>query len=540
MTVTRDFDLDIDLTVDLASDDTSEATVPATVTILAGQTSAVVDLDAVDDAIVDGTQTATITATVQGVALDSTFGTDGFAPAPLHDIWGATTLQADGKIVSVTEGITDGTIAITRHNSDGTLDATFGTGGSVEMVVSTTTSRMFPERVLIQPDGKIVIGGRTSFPLGAFLLRLNADGTADSTYGNGGIADLSGISTDYRINDLDLTPDGKVLAAVTRSTNQVFRVLRVNANGTVDTTFGTGGILAVTGDTTVAVAIETLPDGKFILVGSRIDVLTVVRANADGSLDTTFGDAGRRLITWPSGFSTNQTVKLDPSGRIVIGATHDTSGVDGAANFALARLTSGGDIDTSFDTDGIVITDVVNGRDDVSSSIEIDADGKIWMIGYADPEPGNNEILVIRYHTDGSIDRTFDSSGVFNFAGTGRAAQQSIGSVMQPDGSVVILSGSGNEHTLARLKPNAIVHQAADTVDVTDDDTPLLTVVIADTAISENGGATTATVSRNTDTTSALTVTLASSDTGEATVPASITIPAGQSTSASFHDFRRR
>ncbi len=239
ITVTRDFDLDIDLTVDLASDDSSEATVPDTVTILAGQTSAVVDLDAVNDAIVDGTQTATITATVQGVALDSTFGTDGFAPAPLHDIWGATTPQADGRScpsprVSPMARSPSPATTPTGHSMLPSARA-----GLLRWSSPRLPRRMFPERVLIQPDGKIVIGGRTSFPLGAFLLRLNADGTADSTYGNGGIADLSGISTDYRINDLDLTPDGKVLAAVARSTKQIFRVLRVNANGTVDTSFGT-------------------------------------------------------------------------------------------------------------------------------------------------------------------------------------------------------------------------------------------------------------------------------------------------------------
>lgn len=475
VTVTRDFDVDNELTVDLFSDDTSEATVPSTVTIPAGQTSAAVNLDAVDDLIVDGTQTVTITATLEGARLDSSFGSGGIAGAPLQDTEGATELQADGKFVSASRGDAEGTIIVTRHNSDGTLDATFGTGGVVEMAVSATTEVMLPQRVLIQSDGKILVGGRTGFPQGTFLVRLNADGTADSSYGNGGIADLSGISSDYRINDMDLTPDGKVLAAVTRSTNQIFRALRVNANGTVDSTFGTGGILQVTGDTTVAVAIETLPDGKFILVGSRIDVLTVVRANADGSLDTTFGDSGRRLVTWPSGFSTNQTVKLDPLGRVVIGATHDISGTDDAANFGLVRLTSDGDLDTSFDSDGIVITDVMAGRDDVAKSIEIDADGKIWSIGYADLDPGNNEILVVRYNTDGSIDTSFDSSGVFSFLGTGRAAQEAIGSVMQPDGSVVILAGSDNEYSLARVQPNVAVHSASDTVDVTDDDFPDVT-----------------------------------------------------------------
>ena len=188
------------LDVVLTSSDTSEAAIQPSVTIPAGQSSVTVDLNAVDDFDVDGTQTVMVTAEAilansgGPVGLDLSFRLSGLAATALQSNYQppktAFGILADGKTIAASEGPLDaGQIRLVRHNTDGTPDTTFGTNGL--LIVDVATNNPVPTDILVQPDGKMIVGGEV---IGgstlSFLARVNSDGTLDSTFGTGGIADL--------------------------------------------------------------------------------------------------------------------------------------------------------------------------------------------------------------------------------------------------------------------------------------------------------------------------------------------------------------
>ena len=170
VTITRNTDTTDPMDVALTSSDTTEASIQATATIPAGQSTVTVDLDAVDDLLIDGNQTVTITASALdsggAVGLDASFGTGGLATTQLEmslqPPQNAIGLQADGKIVSASEGAATNEIKLTRHNPDGTLDTTFGTNGLT--VSSFGIGQPVPHKIVFQADGKILVGGRFSTP----------------------------------------------------------------------------------------------------------------------------------------------------------------------------------------------------------------------------------------------------------------------------------------------------------------------------------------------------------------------------------------
>ncbi|MEJ7701193.1 MAG: delta-60 repeat domain-containing protein [Pyrinomonadaceae bacterium] len=160
----------------------------------------------------------------------------------------ALVLQADGKLVAA--GTTYSDFALARYNSNGTLDTTFGTGGKITTDFGDFGNYVYASDVVIQPDGKIVAaGGSRSDDFeddsGVFALaRYNADGTLDATFGSGGkvITDFGYPGYVPGLSGLALQADGKIVAAGTvRPFNEDFALVRYNTNGTLDTTFGAGG-----------------------------------------------------------------------------------------------------------------------------------------------------------------------------------------------------------------------------------------------------------------------------------------------------------
>ena len=230
--------------------------------------------------------------------LDTTFGTGGKVTTDFTDIrgtittWGrsdsdnanAVAIQSDGKIVAAgTAGVTD--FALARYNTDGTLDTTFGTGGRVTTYSSANTpiSSAIASAVAIQSDGKIVVAGyaynsdqQVNYNQYDFALaRFNTDGTFDSTFGTGGIVVTAvGEGTDYDYAyAVAIQTDGKIVAAGATGprsnyggTDDKFALVRYNTNGTLDTSFGTGGMVTTTNyDKAYAVAIQS--DGKIVAAG---------------------------------------------------------------------------------------------------------------------------------------------------------------------------------------------------------------------------------------------------------------------------------
>src|SRR5215467_16259526 len=219
--------------------------------------------------------------------LDPAFETDGKVLTDFDhstDIANAVAIQADGKLIVVgttyqNNDFSTEDFALARYNPDGTLDKTFGVGGKVQTDFPGLAA--VASSVVIQPDGKIVVAGG-AFPLFTFLgnfevVRYEPDGSLDSSFGKGGIVTTIFPEGSYAF-DVALQPDGKIIAAGTvfvdfdpgESSNTDFALARYNQDGTPDTTFGNGGQVSTDflGLEDDAFPLSIPPDRKIVAVGS--------------------------------------------------------------------------------------------------------------------------------------------------------------------------------------------------------------------------------------------------------------------------------
>src|SRR6266705_3001538 len=392
--------------------------------------------------------------------LDPTFGISGQVMTDFNrstDIANAVALQPDGKLVVVGQTYTNNDFtgedfAIARYNSNGTLDTTFGVNGKV------TTD--FPglaavaSSVLVQPDGKILVAGG-AFPdftfLGDFeVVRYNADGSLDTSFGSGGIVTTSFPGQGSYAFALALQSDGKIIAAGTDfvnfssedNSNTDFALERYNADGTPDTTFGNGGQVTTDfdgfNDDVFSILIQA--DGKLVAVGSAKNPanyydFAAARYLANGTIDTTFGVAGKvRTDFGHADFDQARSAVLQPDGKIVAAGTAIFN--NGLSEpFAVARYNTNGTLDTTFSSDGKMFIDF-GSFDQTAYSVFLQPDGKIVTAGYPNTESSDSDFLFARLKTNGSLDRTFGVGGKVRTS-FGDLNGGAYGAVLQPDGKIV-------------------------------------------------------------------------------------------------------
>ena len=259
---------------------------------------------------------------------------------------------------------TGGDFAVARYNANGTLDTSFGVGGRVTTDLGQTENASL---VLVQSDGKIIIAGGT-YPIfpssgGQFaLVRYNSNGSLDTSFGDGGVALTTFSTSGCYASALALQSDGKIIAAGTNyrdfSSNSDFGIVRYNSNGTLDTSFGTNGLVSTDYDGMLDAASSVLiqSDGKIVAVGSASSSATfydfaVVRYLANGQIDTSFGSAGKvRTDFGGANLDIAYAGTLQADGKIIAaGTTTDRSG--SKTPFAVARYNSNGTLDTSFSSE---------------------------------------------------------------------------------------------------------------------------------------------------------------------------------------------
>jgi uncharacterized delta-60 repeat protein len=391
--------------------------------------------------------------------LDPTFGNEGKVLTDFDhstDIADAVAIQADGKFVVVGTTYRDNDFsnedfAVARYNPDGTLDKTFGVGGKVQTDFPGLAA--VASSVVIQPDGKIVVAGG-AFPLFTFLgnfkvVRYNSNGSLDTSFGNGGIVTTTFPEGSYAF-DVALQADGKIIAAGTvfvefnpgESSNTDFALARYNPDGTPDAAFGNGGQVSTDflGLEDDAFAVLIQPDGKIVAVGSANDPATfydfaAVRYLSNGTLDTTFGVAGKVHTDFgDQNVDRARSAVLRPDGRIVAaGLAISQNG--GVQNFAVARYTSNGVLDTSFGTDGITQIDFGSCCQS-ANKVLLQPNGKIITVGYANTESSDSDFLLARLTSNGSLDSTFGAGGKVRTS-FGDLNGGANGALFQPDGKIV-------------------------------------------------------------------------------------------------------
>ncbi len=345
--------------------------------------------------------------------LDNSFGTNGIVTTSLDtftDRGNTMGIQEDGKILvggSTYNSYTTANFALLRYNTDGTLDNTFGTNGHVK---TTIESRSQGYSIGLQNDGKIILGGSSKFFIN--IARYHVDGSLDTTFGNGGtvITDVDGYYSET-CKSVAIQDYGKILVGGYgqhfSNDNSHFMVLRYLENGTLDNTFGTNGL--VVGNIGRVESMQIQNDGKIVLGGSTAQFFALERYDSNGVIDATFGLNGQSITLFPNGNananSNAHSMSLQADGKIVLGgfSTGDSTKI------ALARYLTNGIVDYTFGVNGILVT--AFGDSSKGNAVMIQDDGKIIVGGNASDNSNTENFALVRYNTDGTLDNAFGLDG---------------------------------------------------------------------------------------------------------------------------------
>ena len=356
-------------------------------------------------------------------------------------------IQVDGKIVvaGYSSNGTNFDYVVVRYNTDGSLDNTFGTSGKLVLNISNYDMAY---AVAINTDGKIYVAGitgATSFYGGGNfgVVRLNPNGTTDTTFGTNGVATVTFPGTDYFTN-MTLQSDGKILLCgynvvdVTGNYSD-FSIARLNADGTTDFDFSNDGKNTVnfnSDDRARVMQVDAM--GNIYLGGTGSSNICIVKLFSDGSIDTSYGTNGKvntRYNTQSSNL--NDMILLDNGSIVFTGYLYSTE-----YEMLVGKLDSSGAFDTSLVTNGATVTDVDNNREDTAYSLVIQPDDKIIISGRSYTS-GSYYFAILRYTSSGQLDNTFSNDGkVLTAFGTSWC--MGLASALQNDGKLVVTGSYGS------------------------------------------------------------------------------------------------
>lgn len=382
-------------------------------------------------------------------SLDATFGAHGKVVTDFNntdDNAHAIALQKDGKIIAAgmsSDGSTSGTdCGLVRYNGNGSLDTTFGIDGRV-----TLDFGWWCNAIALQSNGKIIVAvGVPNEAIennnGIGLVQFNNDGSLDTTFGDNGMVKTYSVDYQYGMGALTLQTDGKILvagSATYKLANPEFALARYNSNGSLDTSFGTNGIVITAfGCCSIGFAVTTQTDSKIIMAGlsdnAGLREFILARFNSNGSLDNTFGANGKTTTDFGGYGGYGTAVSVQPDHKIVV------TGI-GSYNFAVARYNPDGSLDPSFGTDGKATTDF--GGEDHSFAGLLQPDGKIVVVGYAINQLSVSNTALVRYNSDGSLDPAFDTDGMV-ITKFGGSFDYSYAMALQPDGKAVMAGATSS------------------------------------------------------------------------------------------------
>jgi len=325
-------------------------------------------------------------------------------------------LQDDGKIVVVGYSFNAGDqsrFTVLRYSGDGSLDTSFGDSGKVTTTVAKNSSA---ESVAMQSDGKIVVAGNSS--IGGnnndfAVVRYSANGTLDPRFNQTGKATADFGARDGG-RDVAVDRDGRIFVAgdTSAETKQECALACFKANGSLDMSFnGTGKLTTNFGGDGNAdgqgVSVQT--DGKIVVAGNAtvagIQQFALARYNADGTLDTSFGSTGRVLTAVGTSGSNATGVALQKDGKIVV-AGYAVNNSGRGYDFVCVRYNTDGSLDQSFGDHGNATTVVGDGQ---ASSLVVQ-EGKIILTGSV-YDADNHEFAVVRYNANGKLDTSFNAVG---------------------------------------------------------------------------------------------------------------------------------
>jgi uncharacterized delta-60 repeat protein len=350
------------------------------------------------------------------------------------------------------------TFSLARYSANGSLDTTFNKNG--KLTESLRQGYTVYSSTAVQKDGKIIAAGYTwNGSNNVFIVsRYNTSGSLDTSFDHDGKVLTAFGTNDSYANSATIQSDGKIVVAgqTWNGSNNDVAIARYNTNGSLDNTFSIGGQvttgISFNDDFANAVAIQS--DGKIVVAGYtntgvNVDFL-IIRYNANGIPDNTFGGNGKQTTDFTSSDDFGYSMAIQGDGKIVVGG-YSNAGFTGNEDFAIVRYNTNGSLDTAFDHDGMLTTDF-GSSDDYANSMLIQSDGKI-VAGGRSGNYGMYKIALARYNTNGSPDLTYSSDGkqVTDF-GLTDAYANSI--ALQSDGKIVAGGSSNDNFAVARFKTN--------------------------------------------------------------------------------------
>jgi uncharacterized delta-60 repeat protein len=418
-------------------------------------------------------------------------------------------------------------IASNVYSQAGSLDSSFGTGGKVVTSINSGADKAYA--VALQTDGKIIVAGMTtnaSTGKDFACLRYNSDGTLDSTFGISGIVtnDVQTGSDDV-VYSIAIQADGKIILAgySDDGSNKNAALIRLNTNGTLDTSFGASGKVLtdfITGraDEIKTVKIHSLT-GNIVVGGTSSLTSTnsqaiIARYTSTGLLDTTFNTTGKVLLDDDSGsgtyFNVIEDLAVKSNGKISAVGWINQQGLQWSANYYGCRINNNGSMDTSFSTNGYIVTNggfnaddksfsmILNSDDsilfsgggylstveydyflglydstgstavgkalfdygslvkDIAYGMGIDSTGKIVLAGSNVTSITSSTFGIARVNSNYSVDSTFGTAGKVTTTFGTNTTNEAFDMTIQTDDKIIAVGYTGNDFAIARYNGNTL------------------------------------------------------------------------------------
>lgn len=409
------------------------------------------DFDSDNDGVVDEFDIKPFDPTWKSY-LDSRFSSDGILDAKFSDF----ASMKNGKLAVVdvvSSGNAQGS-TIARYIGNGILDLTFGVNGYSNLAAS-----YYLGDILQQKNGKFVIAGYVyTSTLDFALARYNQDGTLDSTFGYAGTVWTDIGSSFDSLSSIIQQQDEKLVAVgggnISGGSGSYLKLARYNTNGTLDVSFnGSGTIALQIGEQyTFGNSVIQQADGKLVVVGRAVGEdgthdFAVVRFTATGELDSGFDGDGIAITSVSDGFDWANSVLQQADGKLVVVGSGNNNNF-----FAMARYNSDGSLDTSFNATGVLVRETA-GEKEVAKSLIQQSDGKLLVAGYSySVSASKYSLRLTRYNSNGTLDNSFSLDGKLTIPVVAASEGNIAKTINQLRDGTVLITGPDNNNNSSIIK----------------------------------------------------------------------------------------
>ncbi|MCH8033122.1 MAG: hypothetical protein IH950_05090 [Bacteroidetes bacterium] len=388
--------------------------------------------------------------------LDKTFGNGGRVNVGIggyFDVVKSMALQHDGKIVVVGYGkeslVSFKGLSMARYLQNGEMDYDFGNLGVIHRVTKDLEGEA--NSVAIQKDDKIVVTGYSISPTTnneeITLVRFTENGNIDKSFGNKGLI-VTEISNEKDVGEsVAIQNDGKIVVVGTtdHKPNADIVLIRYNKNGSLDYSFGIGGIVItdINSAMDIGKSLVIQSDGKLIVAGFTHVInkffMTLLRYDSYGELDPTFGNSGI-VITDINGRRGKMDMVMQNDGKIILVGPSE---VEDSHHFTVLRFNNNGSLDKSFGNNGV--TKTIIGDYSEAESVALDSNGNIVVAGTT--ELGNEQFVVVMYDRNGMLVPDFGSDGIVKTSFIKNSVDRAHSVVIDYYGNIIVAGETKNDYT---------------------------------------------------------------------------------------------